>query len=290
MQHKGDPEVFVKHLEITLALARTLENASPRVSANLARSVEGKTIMSLDHWLVALSGRQDLLRRVSVALGRNRSALEGSDREHDFAEYLIALNSLDNPSPWLQSRLMGGDMPRNQLSEVPVVAAVWQLSWERERQERLLRRQFFSSTPLESPEASLLPSNFSTISKSDENLLHHRTTLEAARLRVALRHHQATTGKPATDLRQLIPASIDAIPLDPYDGKPFRYRLSSGEDSVEGLRERDSEGNSVERKRTIPAGQGILWSVGRDGLDGGGKVNDLDKGDRIFLVPLERKK
>src|ERR1019366_9637097 len=91
-----------------------------------------------------------------------------------------------------------------------------------------------------------------------------RIYLGIARLRVALRLHQATTGKPATDLNQLVPASIAAIPLDPYDGQPFRYRLSAGE-KIEDMPVPDEDGTPIATTLEIPAGQGILWSAGPDG-------------------------
>ena len=304
MQKKGDPEVFVKNLEIALALVRNLQNASPQYSANYTRSIEFRVLAALDLWLAGLSGRTDLLRRVGDALARHRASM-GSDRDRDLAEYLVARNTLDDPAPWL--RQVFGELGREMSSqenwrlgnasalvhEVDLLRFVLHIPWERERQDRLLRRIFFGE---EVP------------GKSESLLMLHRldadwharvrrsrlTPLDAARLVVALRHHQATTGKPATDLKQLVPASIDAIPLDPYDGQPFRYRLSSGEDVVEGMPGTGAPNMAAgmalaATARKIPAGQGILWSVGPDRLDGGGRVYGHDKGDVIFLVPLEKK-
>ena len=101
MQKKGDPEVFVKHLEIVLALVRNLQNVSPQYSAHYTRSIEFRLLSSLDHWLAGLSGRPDLLRRVGDALARHRATMV-SDRERDLAEYLVTRNNLDNPAPWLR--------------------------------------------------------------------------------------------------------------------------------------------------------------------------------------------
>ena len=44
-------------------------------------------------------------------------------------------------------------------------------------------------------------------------------------LKLALRWYQADHGKPAENLDELVPKYLSSIPLDPYDGKPFHYRL-----------------------------------------------------------------
>jgi hypothetical protein len=152
--------------------------------------------------------------------------------------------------------------------------------------------------------------------------------LDAARLMVALRRYQAEQGKPADALTLLVPAYLEGIPFDPFDGQPFRYRLSRGEEIAWGEPDQDppaagGEGGVAapddggpggaagdpaapaavalpggERTRKVPAGQGILWSTGEDRSDDGGKRQGLHPGrhhttpgeDLIFLVPLPRAK
>ena len=99
----------------------------------------------------------------------------------------------------------------------------------------------------------------------------------------------------AATLADLVPKYIAAIPTDPYDGKPFRYRVSAGEYTVTPLA---SEGigarSNVNRK--ILAGQGVLWCVGPDLVDDHGAIEDTDDlnrfvrpkektGDIVFIVP-----
>ena len=308
MQKKGDPEVFVKNLEIALALVRNLQNASPQESANYTRSIVLRLLQALDHWLAGLSGRPDLLRRVGDALARHR-ATTVTDRERDLAEYLATRNNLDNPAPWLRQVFeelgragsMDGSWEDNWrlgvgsalAHEADLLPIVFHLPWERERQERLLRRGFFESDVRDREASLMLPIHRPDADWRDRIRRSWLAPFEAARLTVALRHHQATTGKPATDLKQLVPVSIEAIPVDPYDEMPFRYRLSSGEDVVEGLPGTEAPnmpGGMALAARKIPAGQGILWSVGPDRIDGGGRVFGHSSGDLIYLVPLEKKK
>ena len=235
-QKKGDPEVFVKHLEITLALVRNLRNLSPQFILNYSRSTDAIALNALDHWLSALSGRADLLKRVGIALRRHRNESDSANRNPDLAEYIMARNTLDNPVPWLQESFRqreyeesAGTGPSvrlgNDVTLIPeenLISFVSNIPWEHERQERLLLRYFYSQDVQRKSDSLMMPGRRMTADWHDKRHCFWLTRLEAARLMVALRHHQATTGKPATDLTQLVPASIDAIPSDPFDGNRFR--------------------------------------------------------------------
>ncbi len=72
--------------------------------------------------------------------------------------------------------------------------------------------------------------------------------LLAARTIAALRAFQVRSGKLPATLAELVPGTLEAVPLDPFDGKPLRY--------------------SRDKK--------ILWSVGIDLEDSGGAVRNED--------------
>jgi len=147
----------------------------------------------------------------------------------------------------------------------------------------------------------------------------------AGLLKLALRLYQADNGKPAETLDELVPKYLPSIPLDPFDyyGKPFRYRLSRGEE-IDWPPDPLLSGSTIpppaeppvaaeppddlfpwlppRPRRKIPAGQGILWSVGEDKIDNGGHRQTgsydglpgnggafYDKEDIIYLVPLPAK-
>jgi hypothetical protein len=119
--------------------------------------------------------------------------------------------------------------------------------------------------------------------------------LRAVRLIVALALYQIDENKPALTLDALIPKYLSELPLDPYSGEPFHYRVSKGEDITEQVFDDQSFTFCFkERIRHIPVGQGILWSVGLDGVDNGGKKHGVSllfserrtEGlDQIFVVP-----
>ena len=112
----------------------------------------------------------------------------------------------------------------------------------------------------------------------------------AAKLKIALLlYRQEHQGQAAPDLQTLVVQKILAtVPLDPFDGRPFRYRLSDGRDVNWGMT--DDPGPK-------PLAGGVLWSVGPDGIDHGGRNAGHWQGwsgtrrweaqqlDAVFLVP-----
>jgi hypothetical protein len=113
--------------------------------------------------------------------------------------------------------------------------------------------------------------------------------IRATELRLALINYAVENRRAAVTLAELVPKYIGAIPTDPYDGKPFRYRLSAGEKIVcLGAYE------GIEATHIVRAGEGILWCVGPDLVDDNGAVKDEDDrflipkkktGDIVFVVP-----
>ena len=96
----------------------------------------------------------------------------------------------------------------------------------------------------------------------------------AMQLKLALRWYQADNGKPADNLDELVPKYLPSIPLNPYDGKPFRYQLSRGEEIVLPLDPgKVVAAGAIHTQKAAP-GQGVLWSTSKD---------------RVFLVPLPPK-
>lgn len=80
-------------------------------------------------------------------------------------------------------------------------------------------------------------------------MLNRVTTIETARqitiTAIALRRHQLRHGVHPPALSALVPEFIPAVPRDPVDGQPLRYRLNND-------------------------GTFLLYSVGEDGVDNGG--------------------
>ena len=75
---------------------------------------------------------------------------------------------------------------------------------------------------------------------------------------IALKRFERLIGRLPPDLTTLVPGFLSAVPLDPMDGKPLRYRLS--------------ETNTF-----------LLYSVGLDGKDDNGDVSPQMPGSRNFF-------
>src|SRR5262249_13743116 len=114
--------------------------------------------------------------------------------------------------------------------------------------------------------------------------------VRAARLKLALALYQVQEESPAPSLVHLVPRYLQELPLDPFSGRPFQYRVSTGQ-RVE-WRGRGEHPEETE----IPAGQGILWTVGPEAsgsfgmrgapfVDGAGREHFLIARDQLFVVP-----
>jgi hypothetical protein len=125
------------------------------------------------------------------------------------------------------------------------------------------------------------------------------SALRAAQLKAALLLYEETQGDALPEnLDALVKCQcIAAIPADPFDGRPFRYRRTDGKDVVWGKAAEGEEGPA--RPDAVSA---ILWSVGPDGVDHGGLINGDGRNtpsakawaaqrlDAIFAVPAWRKR
>lgn len=294
LQHKGDPAAFLDQLDVALAQVRNLQQAGTEMAAQWAIQIEEIQTIALRQWLNALPHRADLLRRAGEILAKHRAWLPANYAENTLAEYVIAVNSLDQPQEWLDSFLhhLGGRKPR--LNETELLATIWRIPWEQERQRRLLRAEHWNRAGLPAGARAYLPVvvPFRRFPQGRLERQHSRrlVRLEMARLVVALRHYQAENqGVAAKTLQALVPGYLAAVPEDPFARQSLRYRLSEGEEIAWGER----GGALGPQVRAVPAGQGILWSVGEDLQDddgkrrgGGGQQPTRHGEDLITLVPL----
>jgi hypothetical protein len=103
-----------------------------------------------------------------------------------------------------------------------------------------------------------------------------RWRVAAYRQAIALALYEMREKKPAEKLDDLVPKYLDSLPVDPYSGQPFHYRISQGERLIGGMG--DEAGGAIVQ---VHRGQGVLWSTGPDRVDHGGLRNGaaLDEND-----------
>jgi hypothetical protein len=322
----GDPQVFVDNLRISLAVSRNLQHRAPWDVILWARQAEPISIAALDRWLEQLEEHPELLERVRDILLEHEAQLP-DETEPEKVAYLIARNTLEHVPDQLIYRQLpstarSAHAERDEWREAEVAATTlcWRIPWEHERHQRILRLAFQDMPLMGQPPSrqlqqahkwggsilmSLVPAGKMPRSKRDLALLH------AAQVKVGLRLYQVNHhGNLPTTLGHLVPHYLPAIPLDPFDGKPFRYRISHGEDFVwfaepplvdrHGGFGRGAPGGLPRNPpapphKNVPAGQAILWSVGEDLSDNGGRRQGLHRSDRtpahtdfIYLVPPPR--
>jgi uncharacterized membrane protein SirB2 len=75
---------------------------------------------------------------------------------------------------------------------------------------------------------------------------------------VAMTRYRVDHGTLPTRLSELVPNYLDAVPIDPFDGKPLRLIVKND--------------------------RSIIYSIGPDGVDNGGESMDRRKGDVIFTL------
>lgn len=241
---------------------------------------------------------------------------------------------------WRYSELSGADAASAKQvmdAEADLVAFAWQIPWEQERLNRLIglgNRQAYprewedwSSRAWDSmfpprrgrdPDSiarfpthnlpgigwGLLVSSWALEPQYRSEEVRTVADRRAALVMLAVRQHELDRGGPPAKLAELTPQYLPAVPIDPCDGRPFRYRLSRGErmtaDVVSpspdppplsddlagqaalcgtiGLAEHFVYAalltDRTTREIVIPPGRPILWSVGPDKIDGGGTTAD----------------
>ena len=317
-QAAGDDGAYVENLRIGLGLARALRYHAPYLNVIVSRAVEGILVGGLDRWLEKLNGKPDLIRRALSLLSEYRDLTAEDEADQPLVDYLIARNTVDDAFYTLLRESASEESLRESDNALFRAQAQWVVlaglvPWEHERQERTLRVLFCGTDQqrrnLATLQSPLLPL---AVLREDSSQFPVRPEWQcrerAMQLKLALRWYQADEGKPAETLDQLLPKYLPAIPQDPYDGQPFRYRLSAGEeiewpeDASPPVMQPPGEKApdfALPRPapppptRKIPPGQGVLWSVGPDKQDDGGRRQSGSTAgpnspgeDLIFLVPL----
>jgi hypothetical protein len=295
---RGKPAAFVENLEVALALARNLEKWGPTYS--VPAGLEHDQLLAVQRWLENL-GDAALLRRALAALRLHRDALPSSRLPQKFADYRIALNSIDRPGEWLYIELGRGSQSE---LESALLETAWQTPWERARLQRLVRYLHWTERPeVLTPFRAMYPAPAEWDRTKIDPARPMR--LDATILLVALRLYQAEKSGLPKSLDALVPAYLPEQPRDPFGQGPFRYRVSKGEKiawpdpqrqpQAGGEAPGDPMPEEQEPARAVLAGQGVVWSVGQDGSDDGGVRNASSwrsavGEDIVFIVPMPAKK
>lgn len=304
-QQEGNHAAAWDHLARILALSRSMRNKAPLEAYLAGVQVEESALEGLEQWLAGAEPPADLLRRVLDELHRHAAqtppALDCLQTECYRAGGMLANPSgwafasgpEKVPETWLARAItLSLEIPWEEERKTRLWQEVWAglfralktPHWElppkaediparKESTRRILRGWLPSEGGTTAVRlAALLDASW----LSDEALYtpvlalraagnRARWRIDAGRLTVALGLYQIEEGKAAQQLEDLVPKYLPELPIDPYSGRGFSYRVSRGED--------------LPLLGKVRAGQGILWSTGPDRLDDGGMRQGGQFGD-----------
>lgn len=303
---RGDVAAVPLAVKISLAVTRTARSNTLAVAVSNSFGMEGSVYKAIDRWLEKLGHQPEMLRMMLAAVHEHEQLDPYDPQSIQLAHQVVARNLILGPVRALPKYLDGtrpGTAWRENLLndsspaadvETNLIAFAWTVPWEQERLRRVIG---LGNTPGRwKEEAKLLegapawmhlapPDSryFQSLESSRRLLL---TVRAATMLKLAVRLHEAETGKLPTKLTDLVPKYLPHVPVDPYDNKPFRYRVSAGE-SIEQQRTPATEFEPRPTPGFSPVpltwtqfdavasviGGGVCWPIERDIVGSGVQDN-----------------
>lgn len=220
------------------AQLRTLQAAFAQMDfrTNLIFAFRGERVVANQTYELWMS-RPDLMNRFADAVGENAAQVPTGGR---LARGLFRRNQVH------QNRLYDELIVRCQQPDWPRGVGL-----APEDEQLLQRLGLDPATPNNTLARMLAPA----ISKADVKAARMQTTARLAEVACALERHRLRTGRFPERLEELVPALLAAVPIDPMDGQPLRYRRKDD-------------------------GWFRLWSVGLNGRNDEGKMLRGEENDR----------
>jgi hypothetical protein len=85
-----------------------------------------------------------------------------------------------------------------------------------------------------------------------------RAHLDLAKAALAIERHRLAGGKVPERLEELVPRYLPAVPSDPFDGNPLRYRRTEPGYCLYSISE-DGQDNGGKEKTDVPSGAPYDW-------------------------------
>lgn len=241
-QRRGDDAAFAGCLDAALAATRNARTMQPGPIHRSAYAPERQALDAVDEWLHRAAVGPGPVRGVLAALEKHDRHCPRDLRQVFLTERMIDRLRLTGVSQWAPQQLefeiahysgaAAGDAVRQKANlETELLSFSLAVPWERERFRRLLG---LNNAGVPSPDRMnrwlgqyLVPAPTGRDLPRLE--LVSQATLAVTLTQVRLRLFELDTGRAARSLDELVPRYCGAVPRDPYDGKPLRYRVSDGE-------------------------------------------------------------
>jgi hypothetical protein len=296
-QFQGDATQFVPAFRTVLMLARTIRNGGGCAALEMSIDIERIAMQAADRWLERLTiGHADLTRAMTQILVEGDNPNPFDPRPHILADRYVIRGMMQAPSQWLSPPSANNNAQTEQAAETDLVTVAWTIPWERERTRRLVGMPSESLRPdlgrllLGRPGSPILQGRARSSAEMADRDMFLRVIRRSVILKTAVRSYRTEHGhSPSTQEELLNGKYLTQLPQDPFaDNKPFGYRVSVGEKLV-GPARISPPNRPIEDKyeEVVSAGRIIIWSVGYDRVDQGGKVppGGPRAEDLVYLVP-----
>ncbi|HKB36694.1 MAG TPA: hypothetical protein VKD72_09585, partial [Gemmataceae bacterium] len=292
LQATGHDREALHALQVLLGLSRHLRSKAVTEYFLMGLTVEEEALRGLEDWARNGDSSPERLRRALEAVTGHEADLPPVDevlKAHYVGAYSGLINYFSNlatPIGWNEPSV--ADQMHGQL-----FLLAQQTPWERVRAERLINVLYTEYFAGRQPDPSLLVrqpwlaqirlDNWTTTRRGADRAL---CRVRAAQLQLALLLYEREKGQTARALTDLVPRYLRVLPIDPFTGVSFGYRVSRGERIP-------APGWGNLRGLDVVKGQGVLWSAGPDRRDDGGQIQGLpgvsgdaeERSDWIYLVP-----
>ena len=273
---EGDPDRACEALMDGLATHRPLQQEPILISQLVRIACNGITLDALNDTLGLAAYSDAQLARIQRAFDANYDPASLTNAL--VSERVFGNQIYDDPAPALAGQRWGGSflddmLPGSQEALVRTASAVGWFDSDRDRYFSIMD-EMIEASALPYPEArevmhrledridsGVLPrlSHFllPALTRLPDTIARNEASLTQGATAAAIERYRLATGAPPGQLDDLVPAYLEYTPADPFDMEPLRYRR---------------EGDSY-----------VLYSVGQDGVDGGGTAgrNSLE-GDLVF--------
>jgi len=302
-QTQGKFKEALEDLETVLGLSRQVRNHSPTIYSLVGLALERTAVTGLERWLQAVGPNVELLKKAQAMMEFHQANMPDLLDPYR-AEYLIVSNtSVTDYLKMLRYR-------RDDRIQTDLLEFAWQVPWEKERRRRLASGHFQEAMRLhKTPYWEVLAQQREVDSKARGINMHSMSgfywtqyvlslttgrryfppvSVRGGLLITALARYQAEQGKAAKKLDDLVPRYLPALPIDPYSGKPFQYRVWVKQENPEPAPVPGANEQPNWKDAQLLDGQTYVWS------DGEAAFRPEYSGHRVagflFIVPLWNRK
>jgi hypothetical protein len=292
----GDSAAFVPALRIVLKLCQNIRYGGGAIALDASMEIERRALDAADVWLVQLPrGYPQPIQDVVRILIAHDDPHPFNPRPYILADRYVMREMTAAPGQMLFPNNTSNTSRDENNPEGELLAFAWAVPWERERTRRLIGlpldfpRERYISLAIGRPGITQLFACIRGILDAEEREMYIRTLRRATLLKLALRAYQEIHGALPRELDQLVAAGVlGTLPVDPFrESHTFGYRISPGE-RLRGPGRFGPMGRpELFTEMAIEPGRVLLWSVGVDGIDQGGKSlpGASRTEDIVFLLP-----